>query len=147
MRTDILLPTTTYGICPDWRDIFFSVTSAVPLLLPLQVTIHGKLADSWTIRGLQPNNYYATAEVPVAVPLELDQLPNDYITFHPDTFKLGPVSPKDVVVPDGCADKCPLTSVCSILQLQASMKGAVRSWGQMSSLRGFGGQPAQRVVM
>jgi hypothetical protein len=91
----------------------------------LQTTMQGRLADSWTIRGLQPNNYYATADVPVGVPLQLDQLPNDYITFHPDTLKLSPVNPKDVVVPAGCAEKCPLTSVCTILQMRASLQTAL----------------------
>jgi hypothetical protein len=90
-----------------------------------QTTMQGRLADGWTIRGLQPNNYYATADVPVGAPLELDQLPNDYITFHPDTLKLAPVSPKDVVVPEGCTDKCPLTSVCTILQMRASLQTAL----------------------
>uniref|UniRef100_A0A383W200 Uncharacterized protein n=1 Tax=Tetradesmus obliquus TaxID=3088 RepID=A0A383W200_TETOB len=96
-----------------------------------QTTMQGRTADSWTIRGLQPNNYYATADVPVGIPLELDQLPTatyvfgDYITFHPDTLNLGPVSPKDVIVPEGCAEKCPLTSVCTILQAKASLQMAL----------------------
>ncbi|WIA21661.1 hypothetical protein OEZ85_000833 [Tetradesmus obliquus] len=106
---------------PDWLDAA-EYTG--------QTTMQGRTADSWTIRGLQPNNYYATADVPVGIPLELDQLPNDYITFHPDTLKLGPVSPKDVIVPEGCAEKCPLTSVCTILQAKASLQAALGWRGQ-----------------
>lgn len=73
---------------------------------------------------MQPNNHYATADAPVGIPLDLDQLPNNYITFRPDTLKLSPISPKDVVVLEGCAEKCPLTSVCTILQAKASLQTA-----------------------
>jgi hypothetical protein len=115
--------------------------------------MQGRLADSWTIRGLQPNNYYATAEVPVGIPLQLDQLPNDYITFHPDTLKLSPVNPKDVIVPEGCAEKCPLTSVCTILQMQARAKTAL-GWfdgalgrKQQTNARALGQSGGKPVVM
>jgi hypothetical protein len=122
----------TVHACIGQRQTLHELTpiaciSALPFTF-LQTTMQGRLADSWTIRGLQPNNYYATADVPVGVPLQLDQLPNDYITFHPDTLKLSPVNPKDAVVPAGCADKCPLTSVCTILQMCASLQTAV-GWG------------------
>eukprot|EP00775_Hariotina_reticulata_P005294 gene5294-5529_t len=75
-----------------------------------QVWMQGQLAYEWAIRGLQPNQYYATADE-AAVPLQLDQQPNDYITFHPGSFSKGPLAPSTFHLPPGaCQDRCPLTS-------------------------------------
>ncbi|KAF6263736.1 hypothetical protein COO60DRAFT_340919 [Scenedesmus sp. NREL 46B-D3] len=104
-----------------------------------QATMQGRLADSWTVRGLQANNYYATADVPVGVPLQLDQLPNAFMTFHPDTLKLSPVNPKDAVVPAGCADKCPLTSLCTLLQMSATLQAALGRGASARAGRRLGG--------
>lgn len=87
-----------------------------------QVFQQGQPANEWTIRGLQPNNYFATAD-DAAVPLQLDQLPNDYITFQKDSFKIGSVAPASFDLPEfPCADRCPLTSVCTLLQLSGRVK-------------------------
>lgn len=98
-----------------------------------QVEMQGELANQWTIRGLQPNNYYATAD-DKAVPLQLDQLPNDYITFNKNSFKSGTVAPAVFDLPAfPCADRCPLTSVCSLLRMS----------GWLHSNKGQRGRPAQ----
>jgi hypothetical protein len=80
--------------------------------------MQGVKANGWAIRGLQPNEYYATAD-DREVPLELDQDPNDYITFHPGTYNPGPV-PTDVFEKPGmdCDKSCPLASVCTIAALR-----------------------------
>jgi hypothetical protein len=91
--------------------------------------MQGYIANEWAIRGLQPNQYYATADER-EVPLELDQDPNDYITFHPGTYKAGPV-PADVFQKPGldCSKRCPLVSVCTIAALQGRMQRALRLFG------------------
>lgn len=83
--------------------------------------MQGERANEWVIRGLQPNQYYATADE-AEVPLELDQDPNDYITFHKDSYKPGPV-PASVFAKPGmdCDKACPLASVCTI----AAVRGRV----------------------
>lgn len=92
----------------------------------MQVKIQGVMADEWTIRGLQPNNYYATADA-AAVPLQLDQLPNDYITFDKESYSQGRVPPSAFDLPDFvCADRCPLISVCSLLKLSGSLRSGVK---------------------
>jgi hypothetical protein len=85
--------------------------------------MQGYTANEWAIRGLQPNQYYATAD-DKEIPLQLDQDPNDYITFHPKTYKAGPVAPSVFKMPEGldCSKKCPLASVCTI----AALKGRAR---------------------
>ena len=94
-------------------------------LLLLQVTTQGVLANEWAIRGLQPNQYYATADE-LEIPLQLDQDPNDYITFHPDTYKPGRVPPSVFKLPGGgfdCSKNCPLASVCTIAALRGRVQG------------------------
>lgn len=91
--------------------------------------MQGRLANEWAIRGLQPNQYYATAD-DAEIPLELDQDPNAYISFHPDSYKPGPVPPYVFKLPGGgidCSKKCPLASVCTI----AALQGRVAKWLRM----------------
>ncbi|KAF8059710.1 hypothetical protein HT031_005118 [Scenedesmus sp. PABB004] len=79
-----------------------------------QVVAQGRLANRWAVRGLQPNTFTATADA-AAVPLELDQLPNDFITFHAASFKPEPPPASAFDLPEfGCAERCPLTSVCTL---------------------------------
>ncbi|GIL96686.1 hypothetical protein Vretimale_2444 [Volvox reticuliferus] len=76
-------------------------------------TIQGIAANKWRQNGLQPNYWYATADE-AQVPLELDQMPNDFQTFWPETFTKGPPGTQVFQLPDGCSPRCPLTSVCTI---------------------------------
>lgn len=77
----------------------------------------GRDVYKWSVKGLQANDYYATADWG-RIPVELDQQPNDLQAFHPDTFKRGPVDPVVFVVPEYCdpAQKCPWYSVCRLIR-------------------------------
>ncbi|EFJ46721.1 hypothetical protein VOLCADRAFT_105384 [Volvox carteri f. nagariensis] len=58
-------------------------------------------AYKWRKDGLQPNYWYATAD-PEQIPLELDQMPNDLMTFWPDSF-LAEAPPAGVFeLPNNC---------------------------------------------
>lgn len=67
------------------------------------------------------------------------QLPNDYISFHPDSFRPGPVEPGVFSLPsDACSARCPLASVCTLLQARASAGVALRRWRQRGWWRAGG---------
>lgn len=105
---------------------------AVTAVLPCpQVTMQGYLANEWTIRGLQPNEYFSSAD-DTELPLELDQDPNDYITFHPKSYKPGPVPSEVFKVPSGggmdCSKSCPLASVCTIAAVKSRLQAALGGW-------------------
>jgi hypothetical protein len=57
--------------------------------------------------------------LPVQVPLELDQLPNALMSMDPDTFQPWAPEPSLFDVPPGCADRCPTTSICTLLAARA----------------------------
>ncbi len=50
------------------------------------------------------------------VPVELDQVPNDFQTFDRSSFTTKATDLSLVQVPHDCAARCPLTSICSVLQ-------------------------------
>lgn len=81
------------------------------------VLMNNVTAFKWRAQGLQPNFYYSTADSK-QVPVELDQVPNDYMTFNISTFDEGPIADDVFEVPANCADKCPRTSICTILRDQ-----------------------------
>jgi hypothetical protein len=91
------------------------------------VTVQGLMANEWAIRGLQPNQYYATADAR-EVPLQLDQQPNAFISFHPASFKAGRVPPSVFSLPadvqGGCSKRCPLLSTCTVAALRGALAGS-----------------------
>lgn len=116
--------------------------------------MQGRQANEWAIRGLQPNQYYASADA-AEVPLELDQDPNDYITFHPTTYKPGPIPPSVFNLPadvrGSCSKSCPLVSTCTIAAVRAWVQQQQQQWlwtgsvagrrpGGASGVRGAGGR-------
>jgi hypothetical protein len=64
-------------------------------------------------RGLQPNYYYSTADRR-QLPVELDQIPNDYMTFDVASFVAGAPDASVFEVPEFCEQKCPITSLCTV---------------------------------
>ena len=64
-------------------------------------------------QGLQPNYFYSTADSH-QLPVELDQIPNDFMTFSVDSFVEGPPDPSVFEVPEFCEQKCPITSLCTV---------------------------------
>ena len=74
----------------------------------------GTVLQKWEIKGLQSNFYYASADE-AAVPYEIDQLPNDFIFYKPETYKLGITSSDVFNLPSKCTPDytCPFISVCT----------------------------------
>lgn len=70
-------------------------------------------------QGLQSNDYYATVEG--GTPLELDQLPNDFMALHPDSFSTAAHDPAAFQLPSNCAQRCPLYSICTVLRARAAL--------------------------
>ncbi|GLI69515.1 hypothetical protein VaNZ11_014151 [Volvox africanus] len=89
-------------------------------------TIQGVTANKWRRDGLQPNYWYATADE-AQVPLELDQMPNDFQTFWPKTFTKGPPGEQVFQLPNGCSPRCPLTSVCTFASTEAQEERQLRN--------------------
>jgi len=79
------------------------------------VPVAGTEAYKWSKKGLQPNYYYTTPDV-VQAPVELDQIPIDFQTFHVDTFNPSPPDPAVFTLPDGCDQPCPTASTCGVLR-------------------------------
>jgi hypothetical protein len=73
----------------------------------------GQSVYKFSKKGLQPNYYYTTADS-VQLPVELDQIPNDFMTFKLTTFSKGAPDPSVFEVPEFCQQKCPITSLCTI---------------------------------
>ena len=66
----------------------------------------------WKVWGLQPNYYYDTADAQ-QLPVELDQIPNNFQTFR--NFSAAPPDPGIFALPPDCDRKCPFTSLCTAL--------------------------------
>mmetsp|Transcript_74771 Transcript_74771/g.86811 ORF Transcript_74771/g.86811 Transcript_74771/m.86811 type:complete len:218 (+) Transcript_74771:19-672(+) len=73
-----------------------------------------RLLQKWSLPGLQDNFYYATAD-DAAIPYEIDQLPNDFIYYKPETFR-NTVDPSVFELPKQCsADTyCNTISTCTM---------------------------------
>eukprot|EP00798_Chlamydomonas_sp_ICE-L_P002413 gene2414-8728_t len=72
--------------------------------------------------GVQSNYYYTTADEDQK-PVELDMWPNLYQDLHTDTFVSGQGIPSDLLeVPENCAPRCPLTSLCTAVGKRRSSR-------------------------
>ncbi|GAX84228.1 hypothetical protein CEUSTIGMA_g11651.t1 [Chlamydomonas eustigma] len=114
-----------YLIFPELQDCCLCCTAAkgCGILSPTwldgaeyqgQEVKFGLQTNKWVKKGLQSNYYWATAS-DFEVPVELDQWPNAYQTFHVDTFSTEGIDPSLLEVPSYCKPKCPLTTICTAL--------------------------------
>lgn len=69
--------------------------------------------------GLQKNYYYSTADG-LQIPVELDQVPNDYMSFDAASFSVSPVPPELLEIPSDCHEYCPLSSICTLIRSGAT---------------------------
>ena len=94
---------------PNWVDsaTFVEYTTAE----------NGATTQKWEIKGLQSNFYYASNDE-AAVPYRIDQMPNDFQFFKPETYKTQISDPSVFNLPSQCNAKttCPLISVCTAAQ-------------------------------
>ena len=84
------------------------------------VNVSGSPAYKWSKSGLQPNYYYSSADEQ-QIPIELDQIPTDYQSFHAGTFDDGAIDPAMFVVPDYCQASCPWYSICKAIGGRSGM--------------------------
>mgnify|MGYP001224405075 CR=1 FL=1 len=94
---------------PDWMTFGANFTGFINSTEPNPRTI-----QKWEVPGLQSNFYYATAD-DAAIPFQIDQMPNDFIYYNPETFQSKVADAKVFDLPKQCsAEKtCPLISVCT----------------------------------
>ncbi|KAG1671636.1 hypothetical protein FOA52_006867 [Chlamydomonas sp. UWO 241] len=78
---------------------------------------NGLSTNKWAKEGLKPVYYWATDD-DAQTPVEIDESalwPKRFFTFHADSYVAGvPIPPKMLKIPDNCADKCPVTSICTV---------------------------------
>lgn len=78
-----------------------------------QQMMNGYLSDVWMAMGLQANYWYQT--VNTAKPVQLNQVPDDNMTFVTNQYNVGPIPDQMFTIPSYCEPKCPALSICSFL--------------------------------
>lgn len=95
---------------PNWM---VNVNATYIGLVNMRTSAYYGVANEWQADGLQPNFWYQTVS---GAPVEFDQVPDDFQSFNPSTYSVGPQPDSLFTVPSYCQPSCPALSICSALK-------------------------------